>query len=473
MDLKDNLEIINNLERTQDISAYRFKDFNYWPIIRSQIYWRALSDSSSSRIKDEGNKKLEKLKLKFFKICNLIILVSRKRRELIPYKRFAFFFTSGHAHLGSTGNYRHDYVDDFADRFDTGDVNYFYVNDKLLSSIRFENEKEWIDISSLFWTRTLFSRCKFLFSSRSKELSKEIGKKEQRIIRNVYELSKIYEKVLKKSRSKLVFLICFYSPESFAITLACHRLNIKVVEYQHGAQNDCHNMYTNWERPPKEGYEIIPDYFWMWGEISRKRIEDWASKTSKHVAFIGGNSSLLNAKNQRSVIKEEILKSDKKIVLVSLQHDKFLPHWFVDFCIDHKDEFSWVFREHPRNKLSKETLNVLASISDIPIDVATNTNKYDLLKISDIHITGFSSMAFEALFFNTPTIFINENALNGYRKLIDNRSFYYASNREEMYEKLNAVQSRTFEDTVKYFAREEDLCFSSLGDLENYFDNIV
>ena len=82
-------------------------------------------------------------------------------------------------------------------------------------------------------------------------------------------------------------------------------------------------------------------------------------------------------------------------------------------------------------------------------------------------------MAFEALFFNTPTIFINENALNGYRKLIDDRSFYYASDRQEMHEKLDAVRLRTFEDTVKYFAREEDLCFSSLGDLENYFDNIV
>jgi hypothetical protein len=473
MDLKDNLEIINNLERTQDISEYRFKDFNYWPIMRSLIYFRALTDSSSSQVKDEDNKKSEKLKIIFLKVFNLINVVSRIRRESIPYKRFAFFLTSGHAHLGSTGNYKHDYVDDFADRFDIGDVNYFYVNDKILSSIRFENEKEWIDISSLYWTRTLFYRCKFLLSSHNKELSKEIGKKEQRMIRNIHELSKIYEKVLKKSRPKLVFLICFYTLNSFAITLACHRLNIKVVEYQHGAQNDCHNMYTNWKRPPKEGYEIIPDYFWMWGDISRKRIENWASKTSKHVAFVGGNSSLLNAKNRRRVIKEEIIKSDKKIVLVSLQHEKFLPHWFVDFCIDHKDEFSWVFRQHPRNKLSKETLNVLASISDIPVDVATDTNKYDLLTISDIHITGFSSMAFEALFFNTPTIFVNENALNGYRKLIDDRSFYYASNREEMYEKLNAVQSCTFEDTVKYFAREEDLCFSSLGDLENYFDNIV
>ena len=81
-------------------------------------------------------------------------------------------------------------------------------------------------------------------------------------------------------------------------------------------------------------------------------------------------------------------------------------------------------------------------------------------------------MANEALFFNTPTIFINENALNGYRKLIDDRSFYYASNREEMHEKLNAVCLCTFEDTVKYFAGEEDLCFSSLGDLENYLDKV-
>ena len=74
-----------------------------------------------------------------------------------------------------------------------------------------------------------------------------------------------------------------------ALSLACSRLKINLVDYQHGSQNDFHPMYSNWNSVPKEGYEIIPDYFWMWGNIFAKKIKIWSSIINKHNTFVGGN----------------------------------------------------------------------------------------------------------------------------------------------------------------------------------------
>ena len=76
------------------------------------------------------------------------------------------------------------------------------------------------------------------------------------------------------------------------MSLACHKLKIKVIEYQHGFINDYYNMYTNWKNLPNNGFELLPDIFWVWAEDNAIKINEWSSKTNKHKAIVGGNMYL-------------------------------------------------------------------------------------------------------------------------------------------------------------------------------------
>ena len=52
--------------------------------------------------------------------------------------------------------------------------------------------------------------------------------------------------------------------------------------------------------------------------------------------------------------------------------------------------------------------------------------------MTDIHITGYSTVAFEAQNFNVATIFIHPNAMNGYNQLINKNGLFYAENVEDL-----------------------------------------
>ena len=57
---------------------------------------------------------------------------------------------------------------------------------------------------------------------------------------------------------------------------------------------------------------------------------------------------------------------------------------------------------------------------------------YLLLKHVDLHLTGYSTVAFEAALFQVPTIFFHKNAKDGFQGLFDKKLFFYAENYEDM-----------------------------------------
>ena len=144
-------------------------------------------------------------------------------------------------------------------------------------------------------------------------------------IYSILILSKYFEKKLAIMEPKVVFIPEFYNAISMALSLACYRRNIVSVEYQHGAQNDYHRMYTHWNAVPKTGYEFIPKYFWCWGSVSAERISKWSEKSDYHKVIIGGNLWLLknkyNHQNSNCLTEEHLrhYQKDKKHILISLQ----------------------------------------------------------------------------------------------------------------------------------------------------------
>lgn len=268
-------------------------------------------------------------------------------------------------------------------------------------------------------------------------------------IYSILLLAKYFEKRLSRIKPKVVFIPEFYNAISMALSLACYRCNIVSVEYQHGAQNDYHRMYTHWKTVPRNGYQLVPKYFWSWGEISAQRIGQWASRSNYHKVIVGGNLWML--KNISSMVNDSLINKelkthypkDKRHILITLQK---WPDYFnfklLSIIKRSPSNWYWHIRQHPLHKLPAQDIQIYFSdpkIQNVDIEFSTKASLYNILKRVDVHLTGFSTVAFEAQAFNVPTIFFHENAMLGFSDLIDNRDFYYADTEQEIMKHLRQL----------------------------------
>lgn len=242
----------------------------------------------------------------------------------------------------------------------------------------------------------------------------------------VYFLAKKYYNYLKSKNIKKAIVICYYRPEAFSFTLAANRLGIETYEYQHGEQNDYHFMYTNWENVPTEGYNIIPKHFLMWGDIPAASIKKWIKNNNYFKVSTIGNTWL--AYNRKSNQEKINIDNNKPIILFSLQGDVTINDTIINVIKNTNDKYNWILRPHPNQSHSQENIKILNQLSIISLDEASKINLYSLLNKIDLHITGFSTVAFEAQSLEVPTIFTHENALNGFSELLGKNGLYYSNN---------------------------------------------
>lgn len=243
----------------------------------------------------------------------------------------------------------------------------------------------------------------------------------------VEELSKKFQRILLRVKPKIVIISVWYSRESMAMTLACKRLKISTVDYQHGAQNDIHPMYTNWNLRA-ESFETMPDIFWTWGEIPMRRINKWASKYSDHRAVLGGNLrvSLWKKENESLSPLSQNPQNEKPLIYVTLQGDEVFNEEILRVVSETHKRMNWVFRDHPRLPISSSLRSKIASESDRTARIVSKTPLYEDLQRASVHITGFSTCAFEAEVFGVPTIFTHENAFLGQTDAMETGAFVFA-----------------------------------------------
>ena len=104
----------------------------------------------------------------------------------------------------------------------------------------------------------------------------------------------IYKFILK-NQCKIwnYYRICLQDGLSFC--LACHSLNIKSIELQHGVISEEMPRYGKW-KIPISGYQMLPNLFWCWSRSDYDLISRWANKTDSHNVIMGGNLFLPNTK---------------------------------------------------------------------------------------------------------------------------------------------------------------------------------
>ncbi len=243
---------------------------------------------------------------------------------------------------------------------------------------------------------------------------------------------------------KLIVLCCYYNAENLGAISAAHRLGIKSVDVQHGKQGKYQGAYSHWSVIPENGYDFLPDVFWVWGQDSLENIMKFSRHRQTHKCQVGGYPWLHKFVELRHCSRIPLwldcrLKN-KKVILISLQAkrselEEVLPSFISDSIRVSPLNCIWLLRCHPNHLYVKK--EVLGKLKDVPgekyvIDNLNDIALYDLLSLTDIHITAFSTVVYEAEYFSAKNIVFGEDAKILYKKEIESSRFSCIDNKEDL-----------------------------------------
>jgi len=283
-------------------------------------------------------------------------------------------------------------------------------------------------------------------------------------LRSVKYFSTTFERIFSYSKPKVIFMTCFYSPVNMGIIDACKKSGVLVVDIAHGKIGDNHPMYTGWGGLLNGATQLLPDYVWVWGyEISK--IMDISNTTSENKqllkSIVGGNmwltywNSLDRNDKYNFLTKEQYsflssLNKYNKVILFSGQN-KDIPENILKAIHLSPSNWFWLIRSHPIHKLDKnsKSFKTLESrqYSNYDILHSSSLNLYLLLENATHHITAWSSVCYESLNFNLPTIIAHETGYDLYHNYISNGVFNYAIPGEDLVDIIKNNKHTIKEDT--------------------------
>ncbi|OAB58138.1 hypothetical protein AY600_01050 [Phormidium willei BDU 130791] len=229
---------------------------------------------------------------------------------------------------------------------------------------------------------------------------------------HAYEV--LFKDLLSVVRPKVVFLVCYYYIAAMALVKVCRELGIKTVEVQHGIQGRFHSLYAHWTKIPQSGYDLLPQFFWVWSEQCHRDMMEtrpqFGGNQTHHLPLVGGNLWLAKwSKDDLGLSQAEKnflsqLQKYQKVILVSLQTFDGLPE-LLDLLVPAMQEAAggwfWLIRFHPLHQGEREVKRVLSALqphglTNFEIEFSTKMPLYSLLKRCDYHITQSSTVCHEA-----------------------------------------------------------------------------
>lgn len=242
-----------------------------------------------------------------------------------------------------------------------------------------------------------------------------------------------YEKIIPKNKNlKKCFFIAYYNIHSLALIEVFKKRGVSCIDYQHGVQNNFHPMYVSLSIASKS--IGLPSSFWGWDDISKKRI---VSALGESFFREVGNLWYKTKFYKKSIIP---VLSTKKKILVALQAWPDFFNFNLFDVIEKDENYLWVFREHPLNMLPDfEKEQIKNKYINVCFEnLATNSVEMSIASC-EMCITGFSTVGIEAYHMGKKVVFTHENAILGLSDYIDGVDVFYASDYEDILEKIHSI----------------------------------
>jgi len=286
------------------------------------------------------------------------------------------------------------------------------------------------------------------------------------LLRQIYRIKSIeryFIKILKKLKPKAVFILCYYSTYGFGMISACKKLDIPVIDIQHGIQGDYHYAYGSYKKVPEKGYNLHPDIFYVWSDAEKNSLLKWITKNTK--IFVGGNNFLNMWKdNSNEIVKKYInmlrekysLNKYSKVILYTVDPQEKNNEKVIKAIQESPSDWFWFVRVHPKKvdmlEYTKEKIGsvecgwAINDIHTLPI--------YSLLKVSDVHVTHRSSTIIEAADFGIKSIVTSKSGIDLFKEYCNHDMMMYACSWKEILEYIKNLKKE--KQTVK-IKKERDI----------------
>jgi hypothetical protein len=225
---------------------------------------------------------------------------------------------------------------------------------------------------------------------------------------------------LEQVKPSAVFLLCYYETCYLPIISAARALGIPTVDLQHGMNGTMHAAYTHFTALPASGYDVLPDWFFTWGQHSSENITRWWSSPTRHRVVVGGRwdldpTSPLSTGEVISGIAERASRSSHRVV-ITMQDEPFAKE-LLDAMAASPSDWLWMVRPHPASarypRASAEALSAqldAAALHNAVVVPDQAASLADLLALADVHVTWASSSWLDAAVFGVPTVFVHPGA---------------------------------------------------------------
>lgn len=220
---------------------------------------------------------------------------------------------------------------------------------------------------------------------------------------NFFEYKRVYEKILERINPKVIVEVCHYEAKNMAMNVIASKLNIPVIELQHGSISKYHLGYNYGNLSSAANYPPLPRYIFLFGEYWKK------------VCYlpIPDENKIVTGFPHLELMKiklDGISKSKQQILVVSQRLiGKKLAKFVLELARQLSPEYKIVYKLHPAEYEDwEQNYQQLASLPNVEIPGRESKKSlHQLFAESSLQIGVFSTAIFEGLAFNLKTFIVN------------------------------------------------------------------
>jgi hypothetical protein len=445
MQLKEVCSLLVKLERENDVNAIELHGIKMWPLIRQCLWFELARVPGSNKNLRAGREHGIRRVLAILRLPRRIRALAEHRNEgHFPITESTTLFLSRPPYLQKLPG-----SELMFDRI-VDPLLFLSLNGEKVSKYYMSALAE--DVSLLFPAGVLrpIRTHRGLIETQKiriqlEDISRQAGLKTEvlnslfdQALENFYAWYEAGKKLFCSASSlSRIFLTSWYFPDTMGIVAAARERGIRTIDVQHGKQGRFQGMYSWWTRiPPAEGYQLIPDGFWCWGQPSCEHILDSSPDRLIHRPFVGGFPWLDYYRNYISVQSGDrdevsVHSESAQRVLVTLQKSigalvEPLPDFLLELLSSERlNSVHFTLRCHPTHRGCMDYCK--SRLKNIPAHKYAihdgSTNLYDDLLQSTHHITAYSSCCYEADSFGVPTLLFGQDAQEIYEEEIRSGMF--------------------------------------------------
>lgn len=249
--------------------------------------------------------------------------------------------------------------------------------------------------------------------------------------RSIATRAAVFERILRRVRPGIAFVVTYYAGLGCAFALACRRRGILCVDLQHCPHDGMHRAYR-WSTLPPRGYSTLPGLFWSWSVLDAADIHRWADTLAQpwHRAIPGGHTqiaALHDGVGEQLWQKTAAIAGDRPFVrdiLVALQPiggRRQVWAALADAITSAPSDWRWWIRRHPASTPPQDADCAPLLTMCRPNVIITGASQTPLPALLG-HMTALVSLASgsagEAAMFGVPAFFLDDEARDTFPGLI-------------------------------------------------------